>query len=235
MKIALVEDSHQDRSKLRRMIETQAKKEYLLIEIDEFSDGIELIEHYNKGYDIVYLDIEMAIMDGMTAAEKLRKQDQDVLIVFITNFVQHAIRGYSVSASDFLLKPLTVFNFQEHFKRILKKLEGKEETFLSVKSSNEMRRVNIDNIYYIESQGHYLYLNLKDEVVITIDTMKNMEQKLENQGFFRSNNGYIVNLKYVRGVEKNVVDVGGHKLQISRPRRKAFMEALTDYIGDELT
>ncbi|WP_086314110.1 hypothetical protein A5821_001683 [Enterococcus sp. 7F3_DIV0205] len=234
MKIAICEDNQQERKRLKEFILRYSEEKNLLVNIDEYTDGIELIDNYNKLFDIVYLDIEMAMMDGMSAAEKLRKHDENVMIVFVTNYVQYAIRGYSVNASDFLLKPLTYFSFEEHFKKVMYQFEKKKEVFISVKTNNEMKRIDVDQILFVESQGHYLYLNLKADIFTILDTMKNMEKRLSDKGFFRCNNGYIVNLKYVRSVDKNIVDVGGHLLTISRPRKKIFMEALTDYIGDDL-
>ncbi|EOL47746.1 LytR/AlgR family response regulator transcription factor [Enterococcus caccae] len=234
MKIAICEDNQQDRKRLKEFILQYSEEKNLLVNIDEYTDGMELIDHYNKLFDIVYLDIEMEMMNGMAAAEKLRKHDENVMIVFVTNYVQYAIRGYSVNASDFLLKPLTYFNFEEHFKKVIHQFERKKEVFISVKTNSEIKRIDVDQILFVESQGHYLYLNLKADIFTVLDTMKNMEKRLSDKGFFRCNNGYIVNLKYVRSVDKNTVDVGGHLLPISRPRKKLFMEALTDYIGDDL-
>lgn len=233
MKIAIVEDNLMDQNRLKGYLEKTAQQQNLLLEVELFSDGIEFIDQYHPEYDLVYFDVEMPILDGMSAAKKLRKVDEKVMIVFVTNYVQHAIGGYTVGAYDFLLKPLTEFNFQEHFIRVLKKFAVKEHELITVKSGNEMRRIILSNLLYVESQGHYLYLHLQDETIMTIDTMRNMENKLSKHGFFRSNNSYIINLKYVRSVDKNMVDVGGEQLQISRPRRKAFMEALTNFIGDE--
>lgn len=234
MKIAIVEDNSQDRERLRSFLLDYGDKQAISMKIDCYSNGLEFIDRYHNFYDIVYFDIEMDLMDGMTAAQKLRKHDENVLIVFVTNFVQHAIRGYSVKAFDFLLKPLTAFNFQEHFQKVIHQIEKKEDFSIYVKSNSEIKRVDTNQLLFVESQGHYLYLTMKSEIITTMDTMKNMEEKLKDKGFFRCNNGYIVNLKFVQKIDKNIVNVAGHELQISRPRKKAFMEALTNYIGDDL-
>lgn len=234
MKIAICEDNPKDRKRLKDFILKYSKEKNFLVTIIEYKDGIELVDNYTHIFDVIYLDIQMEMMNGMRAAEKVRKQDENVMIVFVTNYVQYAIRGYSVNASDFLLKPLTYFNFEEHFKKVVHQFERKKEVYISVKINNEIRRIDVDQILYIESQGHYLYLNLQKEIITVLDTMKNMDQVLTNKGFFRCNNGYIVNLKYVYNVEKNIVDVAGHRIPISRPRKKTFMEALTNFIGDDL-
>lgn len=234
MKIAIVEDNPQDQERLKNFLLRYGDEQGISMKIDCYPNGLAFVDQYQNFYDLVYFDIEMDLMDGMTAAQKLRKRDENVLIVFVTNFVQHAIRGYSVKAFDFLLKPLTAFNFQEHVQKVVHQMEKKQDSTIYVKSNSEIKRIDINQLLYIESQGHYLYLTLKNEIITTMDTMKNMEEKLKNKCFYRCNNGYIVNLKFVEKIEKNIVYVSGHRLQISRPRKKGFMEALTNYIGDDL-
>ena len=70
-----------------------------------FEDGEEIVEKYDNNYDLILLDIEMPRMNGMDAAERIREKDEDVVMMFITNMAQYAIRGYSVGALDFVMKP----------------------------------------------------------------------------------------------------------------------------------
>lgn len=234
MHIAIVEDNQENQRTLRQHILTYAKEHHLTVSIDCYKDGIEIIDKFKSNYDLIYLDVEMEILDGMTTAGKIRDYDQEVLIVFVTNFVQWAIEGYSVNATDFLLKPLTYFNFCEHFKKIQKQLVNRERTSLTVKSGSGFRKIDLNDLLYIESDGHYLEFVLTESTFSILESMKNIEEKLVPFDFFRCNNGYIVNLKHVKNVDKNIVTVGNHELQISRPRRKEFMIALTNYIGADL-
>jgi DNA-binding LytR/AlgR family response regulator len=97
-----------------------------------------------------------------------------------------------------------------------------------------MLRLDIAKISYIESQGHKIMIHTKDDIYNIQGTMKNMEEQLSKYNFFRCNNCYLINLRYVESVQLNVVMVAGEILQISRPRKKPFMEALTDFVGGEL-
>lgn len=92
-------------------------------------------------------------------------------------------------------------------------------------------RLNLSQISYLESQGHQVIVHSDRGEYTFRGTMKTLEQQLSNNNFVRCNSGYLVNLRYVEEVSGNTVSVAGDELQISRPRRKAFMEALTDYLG----
>lgn len=234
MKFAIVEDQKKEQEVLASYIKTSCIPRHIPVEIDVFNDGIHIVSDYTPKYDVIYLDVEMAVLDGMAAAKKIRERDKDVLIVFVTNHSGVAIQGYSVEAIDFLLKPLNQFVFEEHFKKILRKLPSQEEKVLFVKSKGQTVKMKQDEILYIENEGHYIYIHTDKEVITTLNSMKNMEQLLDKQRFFRSNNCYIVNLSHIEKIDGNLSYIRGEGLQISRPRKKAFMEALTNFIGDEI-
>lgn len=119
MKIAIVEDQKIEQDRLSNYIKTYCKKAGIAVEISCFNDGLHITSDYQKQFDLIYLDVEMEIMDGMTTAQKIRNLDKEVLLVFVTNHSHVAIQGYSVEAIDFLLKPLSSFVFEEHFKKFL--------------------------------------------------------------------------------------------------------------------
>ena len=75
------------------------------------ADGAEIAEHYTPGFDIIFMDVEMPRLDGFGAAEAIRAVDADVVLVFVTNMAQYAIRGYEVDALDYVLKPVNYYQF----------------------------------------------------------------------------------------------------------------------------
>ncbi|QEA53066.1 LytR/AlgR family response regulator transcription factor [Loigolactobacillus coryniformis] len=233
MRIAIVEDNQQEQNSLLTLLNKYAIENNIAIEPTIFNNGLQIVDQYHSNFDVIYFDVQMPLMDGMTAAKKIRQIDDNVIIVFLTNYVQWAVEGYSVHALDFLLKPLTYFNFQEHFKKIRHQLAKHQKT-LTLKSSNGLRKIILDNLYYVESEGHYLHFHTIDGTIDILDTMKNIECELKPDHFYRCNNGYLVNLGHVKAINGNIAEVGPDKLQISRPRKKAFMAALTDYLGSEM-
>lgn len=233
IRIAIVEDQQEEQQRLYQYITQFAREHVLTVQIDVFDDGLSFVDRFQSDYDVVYLDVQMTHMDGMTTARKIREVDNTVLIVFATNHSQVAVQGYSVEAIDFLLKPISQTMFTEHFKRIVSKLAVKPDRFIYVKTGSKVTKVDESLIVYIDSQGHDVSIHTIDGIIETTSALKHIESTLSPQ-FFRAHNSYIVNLSYVERVENNQVIINGEMVPISRPRKKEFMSALAQYIGDSL-
>lgn len=234
MKIAIVEDDDRTAADFANLVTAYGQQHDLTLQLTRFTDGLGLVDHYRPEFDVIYLDVQMAHMDGMTAAKRIRQQERQVLIVFVTNYVQYAIDGYAVNALDFLLKPVTAFAFAEHFKKVAAKLAVADVPSLTLRIDGELVKLPINELTYIESNGHYLTVHTTNQDFSLIESLKNIEETLLPHHFFRCNNSYLVNLAQVTGIQDGDALVAGTPLRISRPRKKAFMQALTDYLGDEL-
>ena len=230
-RIAVVDDQPDMRQQLCSMIDQYSRENNCMLEVTTFSDGAQIITNYCKGFDIIFLDVEMKHLDGMETARRIRERDGGVLIVFITNMAQYAIRGYAVGALDYVLKPVPYFAFSQQLQKALGQLEKRERHYLAVAVDGGMRRLDAAEIYYLESEGHKVHFYTEKEDFVVPGTLKNYEEKLVGRAFARCNSGYLVNLAQVSGVQQDMVQVGPYTLQISRPRRKAFMAELADYIG----
>lgn len=231
IRVAIVEDDPQVQEQLSGYVSQYEKDRKDTILVDLFSDGDEILDHYQKLYDIIFLDIQMKRVDGMTTAKKIREMDSDTLLIFITNMVHYAVQGYSVDAIGFVLKPVNYFTFYQEMDRAVKRMEKDKKSYLSIPYEGGFVRINVKDIFYVESFGHRILIHTKTEEYGITDSMKNMEEQLRPYHFFRCNNSYIVNLQHVESVQKNIAIVGGYSLAISRPKKKGFMEALTNYIG----
>jgi Response regulator of the LytR/AlgR family len=231
--VAIVEDDMKYTQLLSGYIERFSQERNEKIDVVTFADGDDIVDEYKANYDIIFMDIQMKHMDGLKTAQHIRKVDRDVILIFITNMAQYAIQGYSVNAMDYVLKPVSYFAFSEELDKAIRKLKESASAFIAIKQEGGFLRLDVKKIVYIESQGHTILIHTEDYVYKTIGTMKNYEQQLAEQKFTRCNNGYLINLRYVEGVQQSSVTVAGKTLQISRPRKKAFMDALTDYVGGE--
>ena len=206
-RIAIVEDEAAVREQLAGYVQRYTRQYGTQFEVTMFTDGVEILEDYRPVYDIIFLDVEMQHLDGMETVRRIRELDSDVLLIFITNMALYAIKGYAVGALDYVLKPVPV--------------------------DGGMRRLDAATIYYIESEGHRVHFYTEDGDFSAPGALKMLEEKLAGRLFARCNSGYLVNLAQVSGVQQNTVQVGPHELQISRPKRRAFLAALADYIGGE--
>lgn len=231
LRVAIVEDESECREVLKDMIGRYSKEQQKQIQIREFSDGSELVDNYESDYDILLLDIEMPHMDGMRAAEKIRELDQDVVIVFITNMSQYAIKGYEVDALDFIVKPVNYNTFSMRFTRAVSRVKNKERKRVCLYLPDGHKWIDSRDIYYVDIQNRILHYHTSEGVFSVRGTLKDVQVELADCHFVKCNQCYLVNLKYVSEIRKNFVVVAGTELEISRRNRNAFLEAVTDYLG----
>ena len=233
IRVAIVEDDAEVQGVLQEYVRRYTRQYGTEFEVTVFADGVELLDDYRPVYDILFLDVEMKHLDGMETARRVRELDKDVIIVFITNMAQYAIRGYSVGALDYVLKPVPYFAFSQQLLKAVARLEKRAKHYLTVPVEGGLRRLDTASIYYLESEGHRVHFYTDEGDFSAPGALKAFEEKLADCPFARCNSGYLVNLAHVSGVQQNTVQVGPHELQISRPKRRAFLAALADYIGGE--
>lgn len=232
-RIAIVEDEAAVREQLAGYVQRYTRQYGTPFEVTEFADGMEILEDYRPQFDIIFLDVEMKHLDGMETARRIRERDGGVLIVFITNMAQYAIRGYAVGALDYVLKPVPYFAFSQQLQKVEAQLRRRTRHYLAVPVEGGLRRLDTSRIYYIESEGHRVHFYTEEGDFAAPGALKALEEKLADRPFARCNSGYLVNLAQVQAVQQNTVEVGPYELQVSRPKRKSFLAALTDYIGGD--
>ena len=200
-----------------------------------FNSPLELLTEVERGtrLDIIFLDVEMKHLDGMETARRIRELDPEVMLVFITNMAQYAIKGYAVGALDYVLKPVPYFAFSQQLQKVEEQLRRRTRHYLAVPVEGGLRRLDTSRIYYIESEGHRVHFYTEEGDFAAPGALKALEEKLADRPFARCNSGYLVNLAQVQAVQQNTVEVGPYELQVSRPKRKSFLAALTDYIGGD--
>ena len=229
----MVEDEAAVREQLQGYIQRYTRQYGTEFAVTEFTDGVEILDEYRPVYDIVLLDVEMKHLDGMETAQRIRELDKDVVLIFITNMAQYAIKGYAVGALDYVLKPVPYFAFSQQLQKAEEKLRRRARHYLAVPVEGGLRRLDTAQIYYIESEGHRVHFYTEEGEFSAPGALKTFEEKLAGLPFARCNSGYLVNLAQVKGVQQGLAQVGPHELQVSRPKRKSFLAALADYIGGE--
>jgi len=236
IKICLLEDE---------AIQVRILKEYLnrfrmqhedfAYALDIYDRALDLLEHYPRDADLLFLDIRLPDLSGMETAHRIRQVDANVMIIFVTNLTQYAIEGYSVNAFDYILKPLAYNSFSSKLERALRMLSDRtSDITLDLRTRDGGRRVSADSITYIEISNHDILVHIGTEQIRQWGTLSKFEDQLREAHFVRCNSSYLVNLKYVQKIFGDQVLVGGDTLSISRPRRKEFLNALAQYKGGSL-
>lgn len=233
IRIAIVEDEAEHAQILIRFLNRYADEHSVSFQISTFTDGLEITEGYTPDYDVLLLDIQMKHMDGMKAAEKIRELDEDVIFIFITSTIQFAVQGYTVDALGYVLKPVPYLAFSQIVSKAVRQLEKRQEiSYLQVEVEDGYLRLNIEQIYYLESQRNYVALFTEKGSFRIRSSLKSMEASLDQKGFAKCHNAYLVNLRHVTGILQNVVVLSNEtELPVSRAKKKEFLEALTGYLG----
>lgn len=228
LRVAIVEDEGQAAELLREYLERYQKTAAEQFHITKFSNAVAFLEPY-RGFDLVFMDIEMPHMNGMEGALRLRKLDTQAALIFVTNMAQYAVRGYEADALDFMIKPVSYSEFTFKMKRAMSAIRVNRKKELMISQPSGMVRVSSDELCYVEVRGHNLTYHTGGQEIMARGTMERAEEQLAPWNFLRCNNCYLVNPRYIDWVRGYTVKVGDAQLQISHPRRKKFMEQLGEW------
>ena len=232
IQMAIVEDEKIYADELTRYITQFQQETDYQIETTWMKDGSDIADEYEAKYDIILMDIQMKMMDGMSAAKKIRESDPDVIIIFITNMTDYAIRGYEVDAMDYVVKPVTYFAFSEKLKRAIARVRNKNTHYISIPVEGGIRKIDISTLIYVESHRHNLCYKTEKMELESRGTMNELEKLLTPYGFFRNGKSFLVNMQYVEAIQDNQCTVHGEKLPVSRAKKKEFMQKLLEYMSE---
>lgn len=233
--IAICDDEQSFVCHLQDLLNQYAAETGMDIKITTYSDGLELIEKYDTTIGLIFLDIQMKMVDGLKAAERIRQKDKQVEIIFLTTLAQYALEGYTYQATNYIIKPLKYVRLKSEMDKFRERRSREEIPSLVISNDTGKYKVPLNSLRYIETFNRNLLFHTERENIICYKNMKEVEAELRDKGFARCHTSYIVNLFHVKGVKKLDIElITGEIIPISQPRRKGFMEQLTEYWGDML-
>lgn len=234
LRIAIVEDEEIFARELEEYVRRYAAEAFREIKITHYKDGEEIAGNYRGGLDVLLMDIQMKFMDGMTAAEKIRQRDPEVIIIFITNRTDYAVRGYEVDALDYVVKPLEYFSFSQKLDRAVQRVEKKTDRYIPVYADGGLYKVAVRQILFVESDKHNLHFHLTSGELVSRMNLGEAEEMLRYFGFFRCGKGYLINLDKVDSYSDGICRIGGFNVPVSRSKKKEFMNVLADHMSSRL-
>ncbi len=231
IRIAILEDEQIAIKRAEELLSRFASETGKELRISAYTSPVDFLENRNAQYDIILLDIEMPYYNGLEVAQRIRSHDEDVIIIFVTNMAQYALKGYQVQAYDFLVKPVTYPQIETLMARVVRKIEQKQQEYhLTVKAADGLHSLAVSELYYIEVIGHRLIYHTASGNFSAWGSLKAIEAELAPYHFVKCNACYLVNLKYVSAADKLTVTVADDALAISQSRKKPFMDELTAYL-----
>ena len=232
--IAIVEDEEVYARILEDYIHRYESETFSRFKVSHYSDGKQIAENYSGGFDIILMDIQMEKMDGMTAAEKIRKRDPEVLIIFITNRTDYAVRGYEVDALDYVVKPVEYYSFSQKLDRAVARRGRSRDYHLMVHADGGLYKLSASQILFVESERHNVHFYTTTGKLTSRMNMREVEDLLRGFGFYRCGKGYIINLDKIDSFSDGICRIGSYNVPVSRSKKKEFMNVLTDYMGSTL-
>ena len=192
--VAVVEDEKRERELIKKYLASFGEERGVVFNVHEFEDGLSFLSDYKSIYDVVFMDIELPGMNGMEASRRLREIDGNIVLVFVTNMAQYAIRGYEVGATDFIVKPVHYYDFRLKLERAVSHIDMQTQQKISIKIDDSIKCVRAGDIMYVEGIKHKLVFHTVNETLETYGTLKQVEAVLSGANFVRCNQCYLVNL-----------------------------------------
>lgn len=166
----------------------------------------------NQKVDLMFLDIQMPQLNGVDFLKSLANPP---CVVFTTAYPEFAVEGFELNALDYLVKPISMDRFMKAVNKVAEKLAAKQEAeepastdqFFFVKADKKLVKINFDDIVYIEGLKDYVIIKNETNRVITLQTMKSLEDKLPPQTFRRIHRSFIVNMNKIQALDGSVVEV----------------------------
>ncbi|MCB5386990.1 LytTR family DNA-binding domain-containing protein [Blautia glucerasea] len=233
MKVAIVDDELEMRQIMTDYVKRFGEEAGIDLETVTFESGEQFLKDYKMIYDIIIFDIDMPGINGIDTARKLRETDTNVTIIFVTNIAQYAINGYEVDAVDYILKPVSYYDFSMKFHRTVAKAAQRKEHIIKVETAEGTRKLRLPALIYVEILSHYLYFHTTKRDYKVRGNIGDVEKELEKYNFVRIHRSYIVNLKYVNKVLSTEVTVGSAILPVSRNYKEKLKEEYLKYIRGE--
>ena len=230
--ILIVEDEIKESERLKSFLEQISKESNNEFHISCFDNGLEVLNHYDNNYDLIFLDINMPKIDGMSLAKEIRKVDHNVAIVFVTNLANYAIDGYQVDAIDFILKPVNFYDFKLKMERISNRIFRNNDERIIVKTKDGEIGLSLSKIKYVEVMGHYLTFHTLLGNFDEYGSLKSLTERLsKSNSFVQTNRCFIINVHFIDSIKGNDVIIKEDKIPISRKYRKHLLDFYTNFLS----
>lgn len=233
MRIAVCDDEEAQRKLITKYLQEWAFQKKKQIEILTFSSGESFLFQWedDRAFDLLILDIEMGTTNGVELAEKVREENEDIPILFITGYDSYMARGYEVSAIQYLLKPM----YRDKLFSVMDKLsKGKKpEEKLTFQTEEGVLLLAPSEIWFGEAAGHYCILHVAQREYQVRHPITELLRLLGGQKtFVRCHRSFFVNLQHISAITRTeIVMDDQRRLPISRSAVKAVNEAFIRNYG----
>ena len=226
-RIVVCDDEKEILNYILKKVESGFEQSVLPVSCMAVSDARELVELLqNEPIDIIFLDIDMPFFNGLDIAKMITEKGLKTLLVFVTSYDALVYQTFAYRPFAFIRKSF----FHEEIGDIIKRLEQellswREE--LVLEKAQEIVRILVEDIYYIEASGNYIDIYTKNGIERYRTTLANMENELKGRSFLRCHKGYLVNIRHISRMKNNEIELTeGSRLPVGRNYEKEVRQAL---------
>lgn len=208
--------------------------------IHTFTDptkALQFITTSKKPIQLIFLDIQMSRLNGLTLAEHLPKS---CYIILTTAYPDYALQGYEMDVLDYLLKPFSFDRFSRSLQKVkifvkstsniaseeFEKIRPSGDDFIFVRTDYKTMKVRITDIVYIEGSGNYVTLNTSKGKILVLQNLKKFEDQLTPYQFFRVHKSFIISLSHIETIEKGWILIEKKNIPIGESYRESFQQFL---------
>lgn len=223
----------EDEPLARNLLSEYVKKVSYLELTDALSNPLKALEILrNHSIDLMFLDIQMPEITGITLLKTLQKKP---LVILTTAYSEYALESYELDVVDYLLKPITFDRFLRAVDKASQRVNlpgdkpdvsvpEPDKSFVFIKDGTKLVKINFDDILYVEGLKDYVTIVTKTQKVVSLQRLKSLEVQLPADKFIRIHHSYIIALKAIDTIHRGEVQIGAHFIPISDSYRKSFKE-----------
>lgn len=222
IKIAICDDCPEELEMLSCLLERYRHQKQPTLQVQTFQNGFSLLSAIDNGesFDAVILDILMPGENGMNIAREIRKDDNEIKIIFLTSSPEYAVESYEIKADNYLLKPLSEEKLFSVMDNCLEHIgQTKTSGFLIHSGTNRYTRILYSNLMYGEAMRKSVNLHLADHTIISsVMTFTELTGLLDtNPDFLKPHRSYIVNMNYIENITKTeIILMNGDRIPIPK-------------------
>lgn len=228
MRIAICEDEKVIAQNIYDLVDKYFSQLKYVYKIDVYYDAGEF-EESGCTYDLVFLDYKFPDKNGMDIARRIREYSDEVVIVFISAYSEYVFESFEVGAFRYLLKPI---NEQELIRTLDSFISSRRRNLpVEIPMKNKNIYVKVDEIMYIESYEKHCIVRMTEKSYETSKALSTFQSEINSSAYFRTHRRFLVNMKYIAEIEKNVITlVNGEKVEISRRNLINFNKCYMNYL-----
>jgi two-component system LytT family response regulator len=225
MNCIIVDDSKMARTAMKQLI---AQAGFLKIK-KICSSAVEAFNYLQSNeVDLIFLDVEMP---GMSGIELIRNLDKRPIIILVTANRNYAVEAYELNVADYIVKPVSLARFNQAVTKAKELYESEQlldnGNYIFIRSNSILTKLNSNGIIYLEENGKYVNIHTANERHTIVSSLKNLEEKLPLNKFYKVHNDYVVAIDRIDNVEENTAHVGTYNLPIEEQYKTGLMQKLS--------